>query len=445
VNPSAQERGSVGLRRELTFLDSTMINVGTIIASGIFFVPATVAAHVEYSGLILLAWVVAGIVSLLGAFSIAELGAAMPEAGGIYVYLREAYGPVWGFLYGWTAFAVTNTASISAIAVGFAAYLAFFLPLTGAATKVVAMGSVLALTTLNCYGLKLGAWTQNVLSISKLLAFAGLLVCTIFLPGGSAHNFIPVFPEELTSAVIGPFGLALVATLWAYDGWIEVTFVGGEVRDPARVIPRSILTSVVVVALVYVAVNAAYIYVLSASSIEASTLVAADAGTALVGPLGAALIAGAVILSTLGSNNGIVFTAARIPYAMAREREFFRALATVHPRFHTPHTALLVQGAWACTLILTGTYDQLITYVVFASFIFYALAAGATIVLRKKRPDMRRPYRTWGYPLTPALFDLFALWLVANTILEDPRDAVVGAGIILLGLPAYFVWKHRRT
>lgn len=440
---STPESNQTELRRELTLLDSTMINVGTIVGSGIFIVPATIALYVHYSGLVLLAWVVGGIASILGALSVAELGAAMPRAGGIYVYVREAYGEVWGFLYGWTAFAVTNTASISAIAVGFATYLSYLLPLSPAGIKLVAIASIIVLTAINCLGVKLGAWVQNILTLLKLAAFGGLLIMSAALSGGSLANFAPLFPQSI-AGLLGPFGLAVLATLWAYDGWIEITFVAGEVRLPQRNVPMSIILSTIIVIVVYCAVNFAYLYVLSADGVAGSSFVASDTAVVLIGGLGATFIAIAVMVSTLGTNNGIVFTAARIPYAMAKERQFFQSFGLVHPRFNTPTVALVIQGVWACVLTLTGTYDQLITYVVFASFVFYGMAAAAVVVLRKRKPNMERPYKTWGYPATPILFVLFAIWLVANTIIEDPRDAAIGAGIILAGWPAYLYWKGKR-
>jgi APA family basic amino acid/polyamine antiporter len=445
VNPGTEDSRTPQLQRTLTLFDATMINVGTIIASGIFFVPATIAHLVPFSGLILLAWMVAGLVSLLGALSIAELGAAMPRAGGMYIYLREAYGPVWGFLYGWSAFAVTNTASIAAIAVGFATYLGFFLPLDTFGVRLVAVLSIIALTLLNCGGLKLGAWTQNILTVSKLGAFGVLILFSVILRGGSVEHFDPLLPSIPVSGFLGPFGLALVAALWAYDGWIEITFVSGEVREPQTTIPRSILYSTITVMIVYVVVNMAYLYVLSATGMAASTLVASDAAVVLIGGTGAGVIACAVMVSTLGSNNGIIFTAARVPYAMAREGEFFRVLGAVHPKFRTPHMALIVQGILACLLTLTGTYTQLITYIIFAEFLFYGLAAAAVVVLRRQRKDLVRPYKVWGYPIPPLLFVLCAAGLVVNTIIEDPRDSLIGGGIIALGLPAYLIWSKRKV
>ncbi len=433
------------LKRELGLLDATMINVGTMIASAIFIVPATIALQVHYSSLAVLVWIVGGVVSLLGALSVAELGAAYPEAGGQYAYLREAYGPVWGYLYGWAGFAVINSASIAAIAVGFAQYLGFFVPLSPAGVKGVAILSIAALTVINCLGVRLGATVQNVMTILKMGALAALILLAVVLPGGSPAHFAPVWPEGALGPLIAPFGLAMVSALWAYDGWIETTYVGSEVQDPGRNLPISIILSTLIVIALYVLVSAAYIYVVPIGRMAGSTLVASDAAQILMGPVGATFVVLAILVSTLGSNNGIILTAARIPYAMARGGLFFRWGARVHPRFGTPVLALVAESAIGAALTLTGTYVQLTTYVVFASFLFYAMSSGAVIRLRARAPDLPRPYRTWGYPVTPIVFIAFATWLVGNTILEAPRDAGIGAGLILLGLPGYFYWKRRQS
>lgn len=447
------ENSSPELRRELTLLDSTMINVGTMIASAIFIVPATIALHVQGSALTVVVWILGGFVSLLGALSIAELSAAMPEAGGQFVYLRQAYGPVWGFLYGWAAFMVINTASIAAIAVAFAQYLGYFFPLDSLGIKIVAIASTVALTALNCFGLKLGAWTQNVFTLLKMGALFALVAASFALRGGALANFDPLLPSQSFASLIGPFGLAMVAALWAYDGWIEITYVAGEVKNPQRNLPLSIIYSILIVIALYVLMSLACVYVLSvgkmAQAIEAaeqtgqSYLVASDVATTIMGAAGAALVVVAILISTLGSNHGIVFTAARIPYAMAKEGLFFQSMAQVNARFRTPLFALIVQGVLACILTLSGTYDQLYTYVVFASWLFYAMSCGAVIILRRKAPQMERPYKTWGYPVVPVVFILFAVWLMVNTIIEAPRDAAIGVGIIALGLPLYFYWQRK--
>ena len=431
------------LRRELGLLDTTMINVGTMIASAIFIVPATIAAQVPGSALMIVVWVVGGAVSLLGALSIAELAAAYPEAGGQYAYLREAYGPVWAFLYGWANFAVINPASIAAIAVGFATYLGFFVSLSPAAIKAVAVLSIAGLTLLNCLGVRLGATTQNVLTLLKMGALAMLIATAFLFAGGGAANFQPLWPPGSVSEWIKPFGVAMIGALWAYDGWLETTYVGSEIKDPGKNLPRSIILGAIIVIVFYVLASVAYSYVLSPARIAGSTLVASDAAKVTMGVVGAGFVAVAILVSTLGANNGIILTAARIPYAMARGGLFFRSQGSVSSRFATPVVALVTQGVISAVLTLSGRYDQLFLYVVFAQFVFYALGCGAVMRLRRTAPLVPRPYRTWGYPVTPLVFIAFALWLVWNTIVERPLDSAVGAGLLLCGLPGYFFWKKK--
>ena len=428
-----------GLQRKLSFLDSTMINVGSMIGSGIFLVPAAVSQYLQSSWLVLVVWIVGGFFSLLGALSVAELGSLYPRAGGQYVYLSEAYGRLWGFLYGWTAFTVIMSASIAAVAVGFATYLGYFIPFSPVGIKMVAIASIAILTAINCFGVKAGALVQNTLTFIKMGTLGFLIVLGFFFhPGLSVSMPSPSFS---LSAVAGPFALALVAVLWSYDGWIEITYVAGEVKNPQRNISRSVIASTLIVILIYVLTNFTYVSVLSMDAISKSKLVVADAASALVGPIGGTMAVIAVIVAMLGCNNGFVLTGARIYYAMASDRMFFRSLAKIHPRYHTPVPALAGQGVWAAVLVLTSAFNQLFTYVIFASWIFYALAAGAVIVLRKRSPKVSGTYKTWGYPFTPIVFILFALCLMVATIVEDPRDAAAGLGIILLGLPAYFYWR----
>ena len=435
------------LKRQLGLLDSTMINVGTIIASAIFIVPSAIAATLGATGPAILVWVVGGVVSLLGALSVAELGAAMPEAGGQYVYLTRAYGPASGFLYGWTSGVVINPASIAAIAVGFATYFGFFVPLSGAGIKLVAVLSIVALTVLNSLGVRLGAVTQNVLTLIKMALLVVLIVVGFALPGGSATNLAPLWADAPPGHQIASFGVALVAVLWAYDGWIEITYVGSEVTDPERNLPRSIVLSTIIGMALYCLVTASFAYVLSPAKMAASSLVASDAAQVTLGGAGAALVAVAIMIATIGSNNGIVLTAARIPYAMARDGLLPRRLAGVHPRFLTPVPSLVVQGivAIALTWISTepswkDTYNRLFTYVVLGEFIFYGMSAGAVILLRHTAADMPRPYRTWGYPVTPLVFVLFSVWLIWNTAQEQLFDFAVGMALILAGLPWYW-WR----
>jgi len=429
------------LARVLTLLDATMINAGGIIGSGIFMVPATIALLTGSTSLILAVWVFGGLISLFGALSVAELGAAMPRAGGQFVYLNEAYGPVWGYLYGWSCVAVINTASIAAVGVAFSEYLSFFFPLSTMGIKSVAILSVILLTIINILDVKSGARAQNVFTLLKIGAIFGIISLGLVMDGGSAENIQPFYPDRPLPALVGPLGLAMVSVLWTYDGWIFITYVAGEVKNPGRNIPLSLVFCMLIVISIYLLINFVFTYTLGIGAMGTSTLVASDSAFIFLGEKGSALVSIIILISLLGANNGFILTSARINYAMARNRLFFQQAAKVHPKFKSPANALIIQAVWACALTFSGTYNQLITYIIFASWIFYAMSCAAVIILRKKRPEMKRPYKTPGYPYIPIIFILFAVFLTFNTILEAPRDAAVGVGIILAGLPLYFYWK----
>ena len=429
------------LKRVLSLMDATMINAGGIIGSGIFMVPATVALYTASSSLFFIVWILGGVVSLFGALSVAELGAAMPKAGGQYVFLNEAYGPVWGYLYGWSAVVVINTASMAAVGVAFAEYLKFFYTISDLAVKEIAIFSIILLTIINIVDVKSGARFQNVFTFAKLGAILGVILLGLFLEGGSTQNFSPLFTDRPPLSLIGPLGLAMVAVLWTFDGWIFVTYVAGEVKNPERNIPLSLILCMVIVVTVYLALNTVLVYVLGFDQMIGSELVMADAASKFIGGKGAAIVTIIILISLIGANNGFILTSARINYAMARDNRFFKQAAIIHPKFQSPANALIIQCIWACILTFSGTFNQLITYIIFASWIFYGMSAGAVIILRKKKPDMERPYQIPFYPWIPIIFILFAIFLTVNTILEAPRDAAIGTGIILAGLPLYYYWK----
>ncbi len=429
------------LKRVLSLMDATMINAGGIIGSGIFMVPATVALYTASSSLFFMVWILGGVVSLFGALSVAELGAAMPKAGGQYVFLNEAYGPVWGYLYGWSAVVVINTASMAAVGVAFAEYLKFFYPISDLAVKEIAICSIILLTIINIVDVKSGARFQNVFTFAKLGAILGVILLGLFLEGGSTQNFSPLFTDRSPLSLIGPLGLAMVAVLWTFDGWIFVTYVAGEVKNPGRNIPLSLILCMVIVVTVYLALNTVLVYVLGFDQMIGSELVMADAASKFIGGKGAAIVTIIILISLIGANNGFILTSARINYAMARDNRFFKQAAIIHPKFQSPANALIIQCIWACILTFSGTFNQLITYIIFASWIFYGMSAGAVIILRKKKPDMERPYQIPFYPWIPIIFILFAIFLTVNTILEAPRDAAIGSGLILAGLPLYYYWK----
>ncbi len=429
------------LERVLSLLDATMINAGGIIGSGIFMVPATIALLAGSTSLIMTIWILGGVVSLFGALSVAELGAALPQAGGQYVYLNEAYGPVWGYLYGWSAVAVINTASIAAVGVAFGEYLGYFFPLSAWGIKAIAIGSVILLSILNIVDVKSGARFQNLFTFLKIGAILGIIALGFIMQGGSVSNLQPVYSHKPLTSLVGPLGLAMVSVLWTYDGWIFVTYIAGEVKNPERNIPLSLLFCMIIVVSVYLLINFVFTYTLGIGPMSTSSLVASDAAAVFLGEQGTALVTIIILVSLLGANNSFILTSARINYAMAKDKLFFRQAAEVHPRFKSPANALIIQCIWACALTFTGTYNQLITYIIFASWIFYAMSAGAVIILRRKKPELVRPYKTPGYPWIPLTFILFATFLTINTIIEAPRDAAIGAGIILAGLPLYYYWK----
>jgi len=430
------------LKRVLSLLDATMINAGGIIGSGIFMVPATVAMFTGSASLFFMVWIAGGIVSLFGALSVAELGAAMPRAGGQYVYLSEAYGPVWGYLYGWSAVAVINTASIAAVGVAFSEYLRFFFPITDLSIKGIAVATIVLLTIINILDVKSGARFQNVFTISKLGAIFGIIILGLVMEGGSNQNLSPFFSDQSFTELVGPLGLAMVSVLWTFDGWIFITYVAGEVKNPGRNIPLSLIFCMLIVVTIYLLLNYVLIYTLGFTGMNGSDLVVSDAASVFLGNKGAAIVTLIILISLIGANNGFVLTSARINYAMAKDKLFFYQASQIHPRFKSPANALIIQCVWASLLTFTGTFNQLITYIIFASWIFYGMSAGAVIILRNKKPDMERPYKTPLYPWIPIIFILFAIFLTINTIIEAPRDAAIGAGIILAGLPMYYYWKN---
>lgn len=427
-----------GLRRALGLLDATLVNVGVMVGSAVFLTASEVARAVPDPLLQLATWVVAGLFSLAGALTIAELGAALPRAGGLCVYLREAFGPFSGFLYGWALLVVIQTAAIAAVAVAFASYCGHFLPLSPLLTQLLAVASIALLTAVNVAGVREGVWTQNVVTFAKLALIVALVALAF---GGNAASAAHL-RGPLAGVTLAGFGAALIGPLFAFDGWITLSYMGGEVKDPQRNLPRAALLSVAVVAALYLALNAAYLLVLGPAKVAASPLVAAETGRALLGERGADLAAAMVVLATFGGVNGNVLGGARVLYAMAEAGLFWPAAARVHPRFGTPAVALAVQGVISAAFVFTGRFEQLLTSCLFASWLFYALGGLAVFALRRRK-DLPSPYRVWGYPWLPAAFVAFAALLLVSTIAADPRDAALGAGLLLTGIPAYLFFRSR--
>lgn len=430
------------LPRVLGLLDIVGILVGTVIGSGIFIVPATVAAHVHSPVLMLTVWVVGGVLSFFGALAFSELGAMFPQAGGMYVYLRESYGGLIAFLFGWTLFLVIECGSIATLSMAFASkYLPYFVPIGRVGIKAVALALIAALVAVNCAGTRHGARLQNVLMFIKLAAIVGVSVVVLGFGGGSADHMITPAAPQFSGTLLSSFGVALVATLWAYKGWEAATFTAGELKEPQRNLPLGLLAGTLTVIGLYLLANVAYLWVLPAPEIARSTRIAADAMQAAVGSAGAGVVAFVILLSITGAANGNLLTAPRVFYAMAKDGLFIEQFARVHPRFLTPHVSIVATGLWAGVLSLTGTFEQLAAYVIFGQWIFFGLTVAGVIILRRTRPDVPRPYRTWGYPVTPIVFISAALFISINSLIAQPLNALAGLGIMLLGIPAYLYWR----
>ena len=432
------------LPRVLGFTSVIGILIGSVIGSGIFVAPNTIAGLVLSPQLILAVWVVGGVLSFFGAVAFAELGAAYPEAGGAYVYLREGYGRLVAFLFGWTLFFVIDSGAVATLAVAFSArYLPYFLPLSPLASKLVALVFIAVLVAINILGVRWGAAVQNVLTFIKLAAIVAVSGLVFLFATGNTANFVNPAPAGMSQGLVANFGAALVLALWAYKGWEAVSYSSGEVRNPERNLPLGLLIGTIAVILLYVSTNLAYLYVFPAAEVAKSSRIAADAMNVAIGPLGATIIAVVILFSITGAANGNILTAPRVFYAMSRDGLFFKSFAEVHPKLLTPHISILATGAWAAVLSVTGTFEQLATYVVFGQWIFFGLTVAAVMVLRRTRPDLPRPYRTWGYPVTPIVFVLAALYISLSTLITGPARAIGGLAIIAAGVPAYLYWRRR--
>jgi basic amino acid/polyamine antiporter, APA family len=448
------------LKRDLGAWAAASIVVGTVIGSGIFLVPRTMIQRVGSVEMVFTVWVVGGLLSLAGALSYAELAAALPEAGGEYVYLREAYGPVWGFLYSWTQMWVAKSGSIAALATGFFLYFADFFPqfdtvfytiplplgpnggpLEFRFGQIGAIALILALAWLNYFGVKLGGAVQTAVTALKI----GLIGVLILAGLGLGRSHPPTASGPIASLSLAGFVAALVAALWAYDGWNNVSMVSSEIRAPQRNLPRALIGGTVGVIGIYLLANAAYFHVLAAAQVASSARVAADMMLRIAGLAGEHAVSVAAMISIFAALNGSILSGSRVPYAAAREGYFFPALARVDPKHHTPGPSIISLSLWACLLVLSGKYDDLFNLVIFASWILYGMTAAAVIVLRRKEPNLLRPYRTLGYPVVPVLFILGSSILLISTFFDRKRESLMGIGLMVVGLPFYFYWKNRRN
>jgi basic amino acid/polyamine antiporter, APA family len=434
---AAQNEEEPTLTRDLGLRDASAIVVGTIIGSGIFLVPSSIAGELHSLLAVLLAWLVGGLLTLSGALALGELGAAFPGTGGLYVYLRCAYGSTTSFLYGWGLLTLIQSGTIATLAVGFRIYLAQIVPLTIVSQKLAGVLCVLLLTAVNCFGLRAGKTVQNLFTGVKL---SGLTVMVaLLLLWGHAHpfgkNFWPQAPVRLHAM---HFATALIGVLWAYEGWHVVSFTAGEFRNVRRDLPLGLLYGTLLVVAIYLIANVAYYTTLKPEQIQQTDRVAASAIGSLFGSIAAIFISALILLSIIGAMNGMILTGPRVYYAMAKEGLFFRAFANLN-RFRSPFIVLLVQGFWAASLTLLGTFQELFTYVVFTGWIFYGLAVSAVIVLRIRHPEIERPFRVPAYPWLPGFFTLAAIGVTVGAVVAAPFHAVYGIALILTGLPVYAV------
>jgi APA family basic amino acid/polyamine antiporter len=425
------------LPRKLSFFDGAALLVGSVIGSGIFVVPSLIAQRVPEPGVVIAIWVFSGLLVLCGALTLAELGTMLPQSGGLYVYMREAYGSFWAYLYGWTIMLVAIPSSVAALTTAFLLYLKLFVPLTLFTEKALGIVVLVALGYINTRGVKQGAGVQNLFTILKVAGLVLLIGLALITQQGSIDHLQPALPATVSAGLLSAIGLSMISTLFAYDGWQFVSFVAGEIRDPQRNVPKSIVLGVLIVIAIYVTANLAYYFVLGSEGIAGSERVAADAMSAMVGPAGATIITLAIVCSTFGAISANVLAGPRVFYAMARDGVFFPALAKVHPRFQTPSNAIWALSLWAGLLTLTGGYEHLIKMSGFSNWIFFTMVVVSVIVLRRRHPDWPRPYKVVGYPFTVIVFVVVSAFFVINTLVEAPSSSLLGLLILAAGVPFY--------
>jgi APA family basic amino acid/polyamine antiporter len=444
-------------------LDSVLLLVGGIIGSSIFLTAKDIAGALPHPVLFVIVWILGGLISLCACFAFAELGSMFPDAGGQYVYMREAFGDLAAFLYGWMLFAVANGGSIAALSVASAAYLGGIIPgisqdhvifsaagivLTRA--HVVALISIVLVTWVNVAGLRRGALLQNVATWAKFAAMAAFVLLGFTIGKGDWHHFMS---SNWTSAqglsmgfgsgqLLSAFGVALIAVFWAYDGWVYITWVAGEVKDPRRNVPLAMVLGTLAVGVIYVSMNMAYVYALPLSEIAKHETIAHAAAVALFSPRAAVWLSAMIAVSCFGAMASLVLSGSRVYYAMAKDGVFFQNMAKIHPKWRTPALSLIGQGVWACLLTVSGRYDQLYTYVMFGMVLSYTLTVIGLFILRWKRPDTPRPYRCSGYPWLPAIYILIGTAWTLNTVVTRPKEALAGTIIVLIGVPGYLYWKR---
>lgn len=452
-----QPAADAGLVRAIGLGSAILFVVGSVIGSGIFLTTGGMAAVIPSTSLLLGAWTLGGVLALAGGLTYAEMGAMFPRSGGVYVFLKEAYGPLPAFLYGWAALLVVISGGIAAVAVGFADYLSYFIPaaspsnilisipVAGATVRIsagqlVAVAAIAVLGAINYVGVRSGNMVNAALTAAKVAGLAALPIMALYA-ARVEPSFTPIVPPDLARPAAS-FGVAMIAVLWTYEAWYFVTYAAGEIKDPKRNVPLALTIGILTLTAIYLIVNVAYVYALTLDEMKGVTRIAERAAAALVGPSGATFVAMTVVISTFGCNAAAILAGSRLLFAMASDGVFFPAARRVHPVYRTPHLAIIGITVWSSFLALSGTYEQLFTYVMFASILFSVAAGFALFKLRWSMPDHPRPYRTWGYPVVPIVFIAGSAAFVINTLLERPVEAVAGLGLLALGVPAYWYWRQ---
>jgi APA family basic amino acid/polyamine antiporter len=428
------------LPRHLGLWSSVAVLIGITIGSGIFRVPATVAERLQYPGPVFLAWILGGLIALFGALTLAELAGALPRSGGVFAYILEAFGPLPAFLFGWSELAVIRASALGAIATIFAEYLGYFIPLGAMQVRWVAAAAIIVVGLVNYVGVSRAAMLMNLVTALKYGALAALVLLAFAAGEGSTSHFSPVWGPGFDLSLIAT---ALIAIMWTYDGWADLSFVGGEVKNPGRTLPMALILGTLGILLIYLLLNIAYVYLVPLPDMAQSPLIAATAAERipLLGRAAGAVVSAVVMVSCFGAVHGSMLSGPRIFFAMADRGLFFRSIARVSPRFHSPSAAIWLATGLGVIYVLLNDFQQLADKFILGIWPFYALAVGAVFVLRRTRPDLPRPYRTWGYPVVPLLFLLASVGMVINALWTDPANTGITFGIILAGIPAYFAWR----
>lgn len=432
------------LAKELTLYGLIMVAIGSCIGSGIFVTPSQIAGLVPSAQLILGVWAIGGIITLTGALTFGELGSIFPQAGGIYVFLKEAYGGLAGFLYGWAYLLIITSGSIAVLALAFSYYLSFFIPMNEATKIVTSIIAIITVTTLNVLRAKFGEIFSNIFTGLKIVGILIIIGVGLFF-GSSDLSFNSNTTSLASDSSLSSFGVALVGVLFSYGGWQHASFLAGETKNPSRNVPIAMITGALVVILIYLLVNVSYMLLLPINTIAGSQKVAAESVSTII-PFGGMLVAGIIAISTLGTIGIYTLSTPRIYYAMAEDGLFFKSFAKVHPRFKTPVNAIIGQSVWSIILLLFwGTFEDLITYTVSVEWIFFGLAAAGIFIFRKRLKNVNRPYKTLGYPVTPIIFVGIIIWFVINITINKPLHMAIGIGFLLLGIPVYFLFKRKNT